>query len=65
MRKKLVDRKVTVTLPGGPLVIEWTADNHILMTGPAEIEHEGILGGDNTLPDAKGDPRLVPQGRLS
>jgi diaminopimelate epimerase len=65
MRKKLVDRKVTVTLPGGPLVIEWTADNHILMTGPAEIEHEGSLGSDHTEPTAKGDPRLVPQGRLS
>ena len=43
MRKKLVDRKVTVSLPGGPLVIEWAADNHILMTGPAALEHEGTL----------------------
>jgi diaminopimelate epimerase len=41
MRKRLTDRKVTVTLPGGPLVIEWTAANRILMTGPAEFEHEG------------------------
>ncbi len=39
----LTDRKVTVTLPGGPLVIEWRADNHIIMTGPAELEHEGTL----------------------
>ncbi|MCC7253541.1 diaminopimelate epimerase [Hyphomicrobium sp.] len=44
MRKRLVDRKVTVSLPGGPLVIEWAPDNHILMTGPAELEHEGTLG---------------------
>jgi diaminopimelate epimerase len=43
MRKKLVDRKVTVNLPGGPLVIEWADNNHILMTGPAEFEHEGTL----------------------
>ncbi len=39
-RKNLAGRKVTVTLPGGPLVIEWTADNRILMTGPAELEYQ-------------------------
>ena len=39
----LTDRKVTVMLPGGPLLVEWRADNHIIMTGPAEIEHEGTL----------------------
>lgn len=43
MRKKMVDRKVTVTVPGGPLVIEWTESNRILMTGPAELEYEGRL----------------------
>jgi diaminopimelate epimerase len=43
MRKRLTDRKVTVTLPGGPLVIEWTEGNRILMTGPVEMEHEGSL----------------------
>jgi len=36
------DRKVTVTLPGGDLSIEWReADDHVLMTGPAEYEHDG------------------------
>lgn len=45
MRKSLTDRRVTVTLPGGDLVIEWTPQNHILMTGPAEIEYEGSLDG--------------------
>jgi diaminopimelate epimerase len=35
MRRGLVDRKVTVTLPGGPLAIEWRADDEIVMTGPA------------------------------
>jgi diaminopimelate epimerase len=35
-------RKVTVTLPGGDLAIEWRAsDNHVLMTGPIEYEHRG------------------------
>lgn len=54
MRKKLVDRKVIVSLPGGPLTIEWTPNNRILMTGPAELEHEGTL-----------EPQLVPEGRLT
>ena len=40
MRKKLVDRTVTVHLPGGPLAITWTDQNRILMTGPAELEYE-------------------------
>lgn len=35
------DRKVTIHLPGGPLDIEWTANNRILMTGPVELEYEG------------------------
>jgi diaminopimelate epimerase len=43
-RKNLTDRKVTVVLPGGPLTIEWTADDRILMSGPAELEYEGTLG---------------------
>jgi len=42
-RKKLTGRVVTVTLPGGPLGIEWRADDRILMTGPVELEHEGVL----------------------
>jgi len=42
-RRKLTGRTVTVTLPGGPLDIEWRADDRILMTGPAELEHEGVL----------------------
>lgn len=46
MRKKLVERKVCVTLPGGDLVIEWTPANRILMTGPAELEFQGRLEPD-------------------
>jgi diaminopimelate epimerase len=30
-----------VTLPGGDLVIEWRADDHVLLTGPAELEFAG------------------------
>ena len=35
-------RKVTVSLPGGDLAIEWReSDDHVLMTGPVEFEHRG------------------------
>ncbi|MEP4561575.1 MAG: diaminopimelate epimerase [Nitratireductor sp.] len=34
-------RAVTVTLPGGPLMIEWRDDDHVIMTGPAEWEFSG------------------------
>jgi diaminopimelate epimerase len=41
-RLRRTERKVTVTLPGGDLVIEWRAgDDHVLMTGPVEYEHQG------------------------
>jgi diaminopimelate epimerase len=42
-RKGLTRRQVTVTLPGGPLLIEWRSDDEISMTGPVELEHEGVL----------------------
>ncbi len=64
MRKKLVDRKVTVNLPGGPLVIEWAGNNRVLMTGPAEFEHEGTLEPQSAPMDT-GAARLVPEGRLT
>jgi diaminopimelate epimerase len=38
---KRTDRKVKVTLPGGELVIDWRADDHVLMTGPVAFEFEG------------------------
>jgi diaminopimelate epimerase len=43
VRKSLTQRLVTVTLPGGDLQIEWRADNEILMSGPVEMEHDGVL----------------------
>lgn len=37
-------RTVEVRLPGGSLRIDWRAgDSHILMTGPAEFEFEGVI----------------------
>jgi diaminopimelate epimerase len=41
-RLRRTGRKVTVTLPGGDLLIEWRErDDHVLMTGPVEYEYEG------------------------
>lgn len=42
VRRDLADRRATVSLPGGDLVIEWReSDGHVLMTGPVTFEHEG------------------------
>jgi diaminopimelate epimerase len=43
-RLKRTERKVTVSLPGGDLLIEWRArDDHVLMTGPVEYEYAGTF----------------------
>lgn len=39
----LADRKVQVILDGGELSIDWQADDHILMTGPAALAFSGVL----------------------
>ena len=46
VRKQLTDNTVTVTLPGGPLAIEWKPDGHVWMTGPVETEFAGTLDPD-------------------
>jgi diaminopimelate epimerase len=41
-RLRRAERKVTMVLPGGELLIEWRErDGHVLMTGPVEYEYEG------------------------
>lgn len=41
-RLKRADRKVRITLPGGDLLVEWRAsDDHVLLTGPVEVEGKG------------------------
>ncbi len=41
MRRGLVEREVTVHLPGGPLLVGWGEDNRITMTGPATEAFRG------------------------
>ena len=40
-RRGLTGRRVTVTLDGGPLEIEWREDGHVLMTGPVATAFVG------------------------
>jgi diaminopimelate epimerase len=42
-RRRMADRKVRVHLDGGALDIEWREDNHVLMTGPTELNYAGEL----------------------
>lgn len=37
------DRRSTIIMDGGQLDIEWTEDNHVMMTGPASISFEGEI----------------------
>ena len=44
IRRRKTGRKITVSLPGGDLTVEWReADNHVYMTGPATFDYEGEL----------------------
>lgn len=42
-RTRRTARKATVTVPGGDLVIEWRDDDHVVLTGAAELEWTGTL----------------------
>ena len=42
-RTRRTRRAVTVTVPGGPLSIEWRDDDRVVMTGPAEWEFSGTF----------------------
>ncbi len=51
VRLGLMERKGTVRLPGGDLIIEWRpSDDHVLMTGP--VEYEGAFTLDEALFEA-------------
>ena len=42
-RRGLTGRRVMVVADGGTLEIEWRADGHVLMTGPAAVSFTGTL----------------------
>ena len=42
-RTRRTGRSATVTLPGGDLFIEWRDDDHVVLTGPSELEWTGTL----------------------
>ncbi|MEL6364487.1 MAG: diaminopimelate epimerase [Pseudomonadota bacterium] len=43
VRRGRTQRTATVMMDGGPLDIEWAPDDHVRMTGPVELEFEGVL----------------------
>ena len=44
VRRGLTDRKATVVVDGGELTIDWDPEtDHVLMTGPVEVERTGAL----------------------
>jgi diaminopimelate epimerase len=59
-------RAATVTLPGGELLIEWDARDHVWMTGPVEYEFSGAFdpetGAFTRSPD--GAPKARNPGSL-
>ena len=42
-RRDLTGRTATVVVDGGELLIEWRADDHVIMTGPAAVDFAGEL----------------------
>jgi len=41
VRTKRTGRRATLTMPGGDLLVEWRDDDHVMLTGPAELEFAG------------------------
>ena len=42
-RTRRTARAATVTVPGGDLFVEWRDDDHVVLTGPSELEWTGRL----------------------
>ncbi len=42
-RRGLCARRVIVEMDGGELVVEWTIEDYVTMTGPTEVEYTGLL----------------------
>ena len=43
MRRGLTERRVTVTLPGGDLAVEWLGDGRVTLGGPAATAFSGLV----------------------
>lgn len=44
VRLRRLDRIATIALPGGDLGVEWReSDDHVILSGPTELEHAGRL----------------------
>jgi len=43
VRTDRMERDGDILVPGGRLHVAWREDDHVVMTGPAELEHEGRL----------------------
>ena len=42
-RRGLAQRKAQIVLDGGTLLVEWLKDNHVILSGPAEVSFTGSL----------------------
>jgi diaminopimelate epimerase len=42
-RRDLTGRHATLILDGGELSVDWRADDHVIMTGPAAVDFTGEL----------------------
>lgn len=55
VRAGLIERRATIALPGGNLVIEWrAADDRVVMTGPVELEFSQVLKDEMFAPHSPG-----------
>ncbi len=43
VRRGLAERRATLMLDGGPLEIEWRADDHVMMAGPVATSFTGVF----------------------
>jgi diaminopimelate epimerase len=43
VRRGLTSRRAELRLDGGTLLIEWRADGHVTMQGPAVLSFEGVV----------------------
>lgn len=55
VRLEFCGRAIQAALPGGTLSIEWSRDDHVLMTGPCDLESEGRLDFSRLAPAAAQD----------